>query len=232
MGLRKMIKLNKSRLPANFKIKSHLDWAEGTLVRQILESDCNSKCYICENKPHKLTVEHVIPVKIAKNLEFVWSNLLLACEHCNNVKGSRFANIIDPTKCDPESHINFHFDEHVKLSAKNDSPNTLETIELLNAVYNAVDVNIHTKISCIKLTKNLSNDLVMFMGYLKHSDDQNYQKLILENIESSSPFAAFKRNIILNNKQLSSRFLECLDKDMFRIKLLLFKKSYDLQEIR
>lgn len=45
----------------------------------------HGKCYLCEQRGF-YQVEHLIPHKGNKDLEFEWNNLFLACPHCNNIK--------------------------------------------------------------------------------------------------------------------------------------------------
>jgi len=44
-------------------------------------------------------------VQATDKSKFDWNNLFLTCGHCNNIKGKRYDDILDPTKCDPEEHI-------------------------------------------------------------------------------------------------------------------------------
>ena len=45
----------------------------------------HGKCYLCEQRG-SYQIEHLVPHKGDKNLEFNWNNLFLACPHCNNIK--------------------------------------------------------------------------------------------------------------------------------------------------
>jgi 5-methylcytosine-specific restriction endonuclease McrA len=106
-----MVRLPKTALPDNVKIKSREDWSHGSAVRALLETDCYAKCYICEDKPKnpdELTVDHVIPQNSRPDLIHEWSNLLLACSFCNNnAKGHKYDNIINPVLEDPEEYISY-----------------------------------------------------------------------------------------------------------------------------
>jgi len=90
----KMIHLSKRQLPPNITIKSKKDYQSG-VVFEILAEDCHNKCYICEDKPTTINVEHIIPHRGDPELQFDWNNLFLACGHCNNIKGEKYDEILD-----------------------------------------------------------------------------------------------------------------------------------------
>ena len=52
----------------------------------------HGKCYLCEQRGF-YQVEHLIPHKGNKDLEFEWNNLFLACPHCNNIKRDKYTRI-------------------------------------------------------------------------------------------------------------------------------------------
>ena len=83
-----MIRLSKSRLPSNIKIASEQDYRKGEVFRTLVD-DCHGKCYICEDKPTTINVEHIIPHRSDPALKFDWNNLFIACGHCNNIKHAK-----------------------------------------------------------------------------------------------------------------------------------------------
>ena len=126
-----MVKLIKNPLPQGINIKTREDWSNGSPVREQLERESYSKCYICEDKSGSLTVDHIKPQNLYPDLTYNWDNLLLACEHCNGVKGSRYANIINPVECDPESEILFAGMQlnRVSISANTNTREVTDTVE-------------------------------------------------------------------------------------------------------
>ena len=66
----------------------------------------HGKCYLCEQRG-SYQIEHLVPHKGDKNLEFNWNNLFLACPHCNNIKKEKYTPILDCTKEDVDKKIAF-----------------------------------------------------------------------------------------------------------------------------
>jgi len=99
-----MVRLTKSPLPTGVTIESELDYRRGEVIKTLAE-DYHNKCYICEDKPTTINVEHIVPHRRELALKYEWSNLFIACGHCNSIKHDKYDGIIDPTKCDPEEHI-------------------------------------------------------------------------------------------------------------------------------
>lgn len=84
-------------MPPDVTIRSASDYREGQAF-SILASDCHNKCYICEDKPTTINVEHIVPHRSDPALKFDWGNLLIACGHCNNIKLAKYDDILDPTQ--------------------------------------------------------------------------------------------------------------------------------------
>jgi hypothetical protein len=202
-----MVKLNKTK-PLLHQIQSHEDWGHHTPIREILESDCMGKCYICEDKPKDsstLTVDHVISRQYNSAFAYDWNNLLLACHRCNHgVKGSKYNNIINPTLIDPESAIDFGmtYDRRdVAIKANVSDEATLETIQLLDEVYkNSM------------LTRKLSASIQNLIRYIPNaiSGEDWAIDYIRNEIKRSSEFAAFKRKIVRDDKNLNRQFADIL----------------------
>lgn len=102
------------------------------VVTALWEMQCGKCCY-CERflpeEGHAKAVEHFRPKAYYPSRRNEWDNLLLACAQCNGVKSDRFPvfsapdtvtyvtsadprkpAMIDPTKLDPEAHLNYSFD--------------------------------------------------------------------------------------------------------------------------
>ena len=72
-----MVKLTKSALPPDVTIDSEQDYRKSE-VFDILVEDCHRKCYICEDKPTTINVEHIVPHRNDPALKFCWDNLFVA----------------------------------------------------------------------------------------------------------------------------------------------------------
>ncbi|MCL2045282.1 MAG: HNH endonuclease [Oscillospiraceae bacterium] len=218
-----MVKLKKSVLPEGTKINNKNDYQTG-IVFQTLYKDCYEKCYICEHKkPLPPVVEHIIAHKGNRDLMLNWSNLLLACSYCNTVKNKREFNegIINPVEIDPEDYILFElsfdeFTESVGISHKGDSTDNLlsdKTVKLLNQVYNNTSKRDGQKVSSATLrdflTRVMRDFYVLVDNYKTEQDTGNYQ-VIIDEISRSSEFAAFKRQIVRDDPELSIIFADSL----------------------
>jgi uncharacterized protein (TIGR02646 family) len=71
------------------------------------------RCMYCEDS-RGTTIEHFWPKSVYRTRVFVWSNLLLLCQGCQNHKGNRFEVdvegnplLIDPTSEDPWEYLYF-----------------------------------------------------------------------------------------------------------------------------
>lgn len=56
-------------------------------VKEKLLEMQSGKCYLCESKNSITTqIEHFIPESVSPELKYEWTNLFLACDHCNSIK--------------------------------------------------------------------------------------------------------------------------------------------------
>jgi len=213
-----MVKLRKSLLPSGVKINSENDYREGK-VFHILAKDCYDKCYICEDKPISINVEHRVSHRGDKKLKYNWDNLFLACGHCNNIKLDKYDNILNPTNCDPEEHISLSIEitgkliDRVQVKSLKKDESTLITAKLLERVYNGGTTDIKNKEASNLRDKHLMPDIQIFYQYIKnHRDepDEGYDKDIISEIDRSAKFAAFKRKIIRDDPELSKEFADAL----------------------
>jgi 5-methylcytosine-specific restriction endonuclease McrA len=109
-----MVKLTKSPLPDGVTITSPDDYRSG-IVFETLINDCRHKCYICEDNPTSINVEHIVPHKSDPALKYDWDNLFIACGHCNNIKGERYSDVINPALTDPEEPMSSTLEEKSDL---------------------------------------------------------------------------------------------------------------------
>lgn len=141
---------NKNRhLPKGNDKTQRADWKK-LEVREALEKLYKSKCAYCERNSGCNEVEHYRPQSKYPWLFYEWSNLLLACNHCNKNKNNQFptkhkldkeiegafdflsdellnegALIIHPEYENPELYLTFHSkdtDNLGKINEKDSSP--------------------------------------------------------------------------------------------------------------
>jgi len=209
-----MIALTKSPLPDNIKIKSEKDYRTGEVLK-ILAEDCHNKCYLCEDKPTTINIEHIIPHRNDLTFKYDWNNIFIACGHCNNIKLDKYDNIINPIICDPEDHIALSIDvnesliDNIKVESLSEDEETMQTKQLLELIYNGGTTDIK-EIECANLrNSHLAPNIRLFKQYIKNhieEPDLGYADMIKNEINRSSIFAAFKRKIIRDDPELLKMF--------------------------
>ena len=204
-----MVKINKRPLPANIKITSESDYTSG-IVFQMLCEDCYDKCYICEDNPTSINVEHRISHRGDLTLKYDWNNLFLSCSHCNNTKSDKYDGIIDPSLLDPEDYMDFSIDgllETVNIKKISGGDDVDITVRLLDNVYNGTtDIK---RFEAINLKNRISQELMRFelqLNLYNQEPTKERYDYISKQISRASIFAAFKRKIIRDNHELSDIF--------------------------
>lgn len=188
-------------------------------VNVALKEMFHGKCYICENKQIiSYQIEHLIPHRGNVDLKYDWNNLFLACEHCNNTKRDKFAPIIDCTKENVEEMIAFRkrgyfgTDEELVFDILDFRIETKNTVRLLQEVYYGSTPQ--KKMEATMLRRILRKELTNFKEYVREykeaEDDEkeDLQYLLQQQLKDSSPFAAFKRWLIRDNKEKYPELLE------------------------
>lgn len=185
-----------------------------------LREDFYDKCYICESKnPTSVNVEHFIPHKGNKGLEFSWNNLFWSCAHCNNTKLAKYDNILNCTNPEDiiENRIKFMIEPvpfaRVNIEALDQEEKTIQTVELLNKVYNG---STHLKvIEADYIREALVDEMLEFykllQSYAKSTNEQLkniFFLQIIDKLDSSSAFSAFKRQLIKKHSNLMKIFGE------------------------
>ncbi|MBY6951038.1 HNH endonuclease [Clostridium botulinum] len=201
------------------KAKSNGDYNQPEVL-DALKRVFAKKCYICENK--KITsynIEHLRPhKKVNLDLKFGWDNLFLACAHCNNIKSDNYEHILDCTKLDVDELIafrkigNFAWDEKIEITPVQSNREVDGTIDLLNKVYNGTTAMKKLE-SCnirIELRKEISKFIDAINEYIEADgeDKEDARLLIEKELKFNSPFAAFKRWVVRDNRENLSDFLD------------------------
>ncbi len=204
------------------KAKANGNYKCGKVLER-LETDFKNKCYICEYKePTSINIEHFKPHKENKDLKFDWNNLFLSCSHCNNTKSDNYTNILN---CTDKNHnvdrkLRYYMSpypkEKVIIEAREQSAEVLETKKLLEAVYNGT-TELKT-IESANLREKLLRDIRDFQKCLidyysvNTEEMKHYLRLkVIDHLNSSSNFTAFKRWIILDNETRKRDFEKYFD---------------------
>jgi hypothetical protein len=192
-------------------------------VLERLQVDFKDKCYLCEDKPMAINVEHFVPHRGDIDLKFDWDNLFWSCAHCNNTKLDNYTNILNCTKVsDYVSQILRYIfkpfpKEKVRIEALDSNPQTLETQQLLDAVYNGSTAL--KRIESSRLRDRLLKEIRDFQKYLcdyfedtNTEEDRQYMlRKIRGHLHVGSCFSAFKRWIIWENEALWEEFGAYID---------------------
>jgi hypothetical protein len=215
-----MVKLDKTPLePLGYKITKPQDYRDNPIF-SILQSDCNNKCYICEQESFTdLQVEHRVSRKFNPALELEWSNLFLSCTHCNQAKSNNFNEIIDCTVDDPEEFLAISIQsfprEYVNVAVLRDTYEARETANLLKLVHNGKSPAIRCA-RCHNLRKNIIEKLNFLRDKLSEYENmqnplkQEYHQSIVKMIDRAAPFAAIMRTEIRNTPSYMKDFEQYL----------------------
>lgn len=198
--------------PSSLERKSKYDGAD---VHEALQLCFFGKCYICENKnPMDINIEHFIPKENDKDKEFEWDNLYLSCSRCNNIKITKYDNLLDCCKENVWNRIKLlpgfsYKPKSVTIEAQFDDDKTLQTAELLKKVYNS-DHTMSKRLTSASLRSHIAKTtqkLIASMNEYHEDDTPDQQKSILIEkmkimIRKSSAYSAFCRWIIIDDSEL------------------------------
>jgi len=195
-------------------------------VVEAINIEFHNKCYICEQKNIKnINIEHFKPHRggADRDLMFDWNNLYYACGHCNNLKLSKYDDILDPgnPNDDVESLIHYgmpilHKRAEVKIAGCVDNEKVKSTVELLNYVYNGKTAIKDAE--AVNIKHDLVKELSKFTEWLRDYDDDELEdderevlkRNIRKGVNVKSAFTAFKRQIIKDTEYLYNEFKEYL----------------------
>ena len=180
-------------------------------VLAILKQDFYNKCYLCEDQPTSINVEHFEPHQGDKNKKFDWQNLFFVCAHCNNIKLDRY-NTNDNNRllnCTHHEHDVEHWlkceivhfpQKTVKITALRNEAIVHNTVKLLDEVYNGTTPQ--KKMEADNLKDKLQTEILQFqgllIGYLEANTETErtiYLNNIQKSLEITSIFTAFKQPI-------------------------------------
>ena len=148
-------------------------------IRAALAAMSHGKCFYCEGKPSRLTVDHGIEVEEAPELSFVWENLYLACDDCQNKLANRviaMSECADPCAAfDPDEHFAFEDDMIRPVSACGDS--TVRKYRLNAEIYNG------------RRARALNHFLRVLVAILERKSADRREEMLPEEIETLRRFA-------------------------------------------
>lgn len=188
-------------------------------VIEALKEEFHDKCYICEQKNIKsINIEHFKPHRGDKKLMFDWNNLYYSCAHCNNLKLSKYDNILDPgnPEEDVENLIHYgmpilHKRAKIEIRGCKNNEKVNSTVELLNYVYNGKTAI--KDIEAVNIKRDLVKELLEFTTWLIDYDDEleedereELKRNIRKGLSVKSAFTAFKRQIIKDTDYLYKEF--------------------------
>lgn len=180
-------------------------------VNAALNEMFHRKCYICENKEiTSYQIDHLIPHRGNNDLKYDWNNLFLTCAHCNNTKSDKYDSIVDCTKEDVEELIAFRkmgyfgTEERLVFEMLASGREIQNTADLLREVYYGSTPQ--KKMEAAILRRTLRKELAAFKEYVREyqeAEDEEREDLkcqLKQQLGDASPFAAFKRWLIRDNK--------------------------------
>ncbi len=192
-------------------------------VNAALQEIFHGKCYICENKQIvSYQIEHFIAHKGNRDLKYDWNNLFLSCAHCNNTKSDKYKPILDCTKEDIEEKIAFRkrgffgTEEELIFEALDNQEETIHTQKLLEEVYYGSTPQ--KKLEARIIRRLLRKELSEFKEYVREyeeaeeEDKEDLACLLKQQLSAASPFAAFKRWLIRDNKEFYPELFLLLEK--------------------
>lgn len=190
-------------------------------VNVALREMFHGKCYICENRDViSYQIEHLRPHHGNFDLKYDWNNLFLACAHCNNTKLDKYTPVIDCTVENVEDSIAFRkrgyfgMKEEYVFENLDSREETMNTIRLLTEVHYGSTPQ--KKMEATILRKLLRKELSKFKEYVREyqeadgEEKEDLRCLVKQELEERSPFAAFKRWLIRDNKEMYPELVEYL----------------------
>ncbi|WP_341851821.1 hypothetical protein [Vibrio vulnificus] len=186
-------------------------------VWKALNTVFHKKCYICEtSEPQDINVEHFVPHEGNENLKFDWNNLYFSCGRCNNIKLTKYDDLLDC--CDPNIDVvraikhlppSTPFAKQLPIEAQHDDDKTKLTAELLDRVFNSKHTP-NKAVSSSFLRHKVFNQYNLLLKQLNNYYDPvalpEEKASALERIKlllkANSPYSAFISWCIMGDEEL------------------------------
>jgi hypothetical protein len=169
-----------------------------------LKTDFYNKCYLCEDSPQSINIEHFRPHKKNLDLKFSWGNLFWACGHCNNIKGGGFDGILNCIDdLNVEEKLEYVFSafpsEDVTINDLQGDAESILTAKLLTNIYNGTTTQ--KLIESNELRKRIARQLLELndhvMRFEEAEEDEDARRylgeLIKAKVRVSARFVSFSR---------------------------------------
>lgn len=173
---------------------------------------------MCEIKdPTSINVEHLDAHQGDEDKKFDWLNLYYACGRCNNIKLTKYNNLLDCASLDHDvfrliKHLPPHtpFQSKIIIQAMDDCKKTIETEKLLDEIFNTektINKKITGKYLRNKIFRKYNRFLELVNTYFDDELPQNRKDDALERLQvlvsKKQEFSAFIRWIVLEDDQLN-----------------------------
>jgi hypothetical protein len=170
----------------------------------LLRADFHNRCYLCEDSPQSINIEHFTPHRENRDLKFSWANLFWSCNHCNNTKGAQFDSILNcTTDVEIEEKLEYIFfsfpSEDATIRAIGQTEESRLTAKLLSNIHNGttplkrIESNELRKRICLHLHA-FSSEVIDFECA---DDDRDLREYLGHRIKSkvrtTAKFASFTR---------------------------------------
>lgn len=206
-----MIRIRKSNETPGSLRSSNCKKYDSEDVKEVLYSDHDGKCYLCEQATGKsFEIEHLRAKAKYPEFEFKWNNLFLACPYCNGRKPNQLDKFFDPCTNNIEDLIEQRIlfaENKIEFKGNQNSNASIQTISLLERLLNG-----KSGIRDFKgqlLYKDIEREIVFFMelllAYKSDSRDINKQAVI-DSINLRKEFLGFKYWIIRDDVDLFDVF--------------------------
>lgn len=184
---------------------------DGEDVKQQLFHDQHNKCYLCERKvTTDFQIEHFKSQENYPKLRIEWTNLLLSCDYCNQKKGSRYDDILNPLDCNIEDIIEQSLDystNKAEFRSEIDSEQVRNTIALLNTIFNGSSMLRKFKeAKFFEEIEGLLNRFVQKVNVYKLSHSHFAEESIRQELSIDEELLGFKYWIIKKDDELSATF--------------------------
>lgn len=195
---------------ATEKLKASGEYNQSDVLVQ-LQQDFYNKCYLCEEKAiSKIEVDHFLPHLDGTYLDrkFDWNNLFFCCGHCNGTKGSNQDTLLDCTSANDDVYNDLRYEfisfpkEAVNIYASNTNNKSDNTAKLLNQIYSGKNpTNLTNRaMEAGNIREKIRQEINKFTDLLLESRNDNIVNKIKDALSKKSPFSAFKRQIVKDNK--------------------------------
>lgn len=197
---------------------------DGDDVHSALQECFHEKCYLCETKkPLDINIEHFDPHMGDLRKKFSWDNLYLVCSRCNNIKLTKYDNLLDCCSGSVWDRVKLipGFSPKAKkfiITPQFHDDKTIETAQLLDEIYNN-DNTMNKRLTArslraqvVQTTHKLTQHMIAY--YSEDSTDEEKENAfnkIKVMIKKTYPYSAFCRWMIKDDEDLDKLLSPLMD---------------------